>query len=178
MLSGTIIAQNDTSKSTINPEILAEMNELFASGIPTVPEVEELRIVADSLYQAEQWSEAAMAYIKLADDANVLANLLSAAMQPYFNASIDAKRSFGYKIDEMTYMLQRSNYFKSVRNYAYLYLGKCYEYQGEVELAVLYLYKALNHLSISEISNWGMGARSIANIVELPKEEKGKKSKK
>lgn len=148
----------------------AKIKEL---GVPTVSSVADLKKAADDLWDAQDYTAAADAYATYAKQANWLANLISAGLEPYYEASYDNRKSFSFSMFEKgknyKYNLgeaeKLANSYKSGRNRAMLREGLCYYNMGEFEVALPLLIKALDLIDIKDTDNWQIGMNALYDII-------------
>lgn len=148
----------------------AKIKEL---GIPTVASVAELKKAADDLWNAKDYTGAADAYATYAKQANWLANLITAGLEPFYGASYDNRKSFSfsgfkkganYKYDLGNAETKANNY-KTERNRAMLREGLCYYNLGQYEIALPLLIKALDLIDINDTDNWQIGMNALYDII-------------
>lgn len=163
-------AEEDDNKEDKNSvfDLSEEQDMISELGIPTMSSVFDLSEKADGLWDAEEYKNAADAYATLAEQANWLANILSAGLEPYYSADYDDRKDFSpQKIDisDLVVYETASNTFKSERNRAMLYEGLCYYNIGDYEMALPLLIKALDIIEITDEENWELGMQALYSIV-------------
>lgn len=150
----------------------AKIQEL---GIPTVDSVYDLRKTADALWETEDYVAAADAYATYAKQANWLANLITAGLEPYYGASYDNRKNFSfsgfqkgsnYKHD-LAASERKANNYKNERNRAMLREGLCYYNLNQYEVALPLLIKALDLIDIKDTDNWQIGMNALYDIIGL-----------
>ena len=147
-------------------DVSAEMEKIEKYGVPTVDAVHKLKLQADSLFNAKDWENAAIALDDYARSANWLANLLSQCVEPYYSASYDDKKSTSYfSLKPFIPFENKANSLKRGRNEAYVKMGICQKELGNTKKAVAYLYKGLDLLSVDQREYWVIAKDAIAEIV-------------
>ena len=148
----------------------AKIKEL---GIPTVASVAEQKKAADDLWKAQDYVGAADAYATYAKQANWLANLITAGLEPYYGASYDNRKNFSfsgfkkganYKYD-LADAETKANSYKSERNRAMLREGLCYYNLKQYEVALPLIIKALDLIDIKDTTNWQIGMNALYDII-------------
>lgn len=146
----------------------AEQQKIEELGIPTVAAVSELRSTANKLWEQKDYAAAAPAYAEYAKQANWLANIISAGLEPFYGAAYDDRKNWSPKelsFGTLSAAESKSNSYKSERNRAMLYEGLCYYYLNEYEVALPLLIKALDLIDIKDEKNWGLGMDALYAIV-------------
>ena len=160
-----------TSTSDSTFDLSEQEQKVKELGIPTVSSVAELKKAADDLWKAKDYEAAAETYAVYAKQANWLANIISAALEPFYGASYDDRKSFSissfdksskYKLADCE---SKANSYKSERNRAMLYEGLCYYNLNQYEVALPLLIKALDLIDIAEKTNWRLGMNALYGIV-------------
>ena len=144
-------------------------------GVPTVSSVAELKKKADDLWSAKDYAAAADAYAVYAKQANWLANLITAGLEPFYSASSKKRGDFSFsefkKGENYKYDLgtseSRANSYKSERNRAMLYQGLCYYNLQQYELALPLLIKALDLIEIDQTDYWQLGMNALYDIIGI-----------
>ena len=164
--------ENETTTSVDSTFDLSEQEDKVKElGIPTTKSVAELKKAADDLWSANDYAAAADAYAVYAKQANWLANIISAALEPFYGASYDDRKSFSISSFDKTsnYKLasceSKANSYKAERNRAMLYEGLCYYNLNQYELALPLLIKALDLIDINDTTNWKLGMNALYDIV-------------
>ena len=169
------LAEETDEKTTVDTtfdfsEQEAKIKEL---GVPTVSSVADLKKVADDLWNAKDYIAAADAYATYAKQANWLANLITAGLEPYYGASYDNRKNFSfsgfkkgtnYKHD-LAAAERKANSYKTERNRAMLREGLCYYNLGQYEIALPLLIKALDLIDIEDTDNWQIGMNALYDII-------------
>ena len=147
-------------------DVSSELERIEKYGVPTVEVVENLKINADSLYNAKDWQNAIEALENHATNANWLANLLSQCVEPYYSASYDDKKNISYfSLKPYIPFENKANALKRERNVSYVKIGICYKNLGNNKKAIAYLYKGLDLLSVEQTEYWIIAKNAIAEIV-------------
>ena len=145
-----------------------EQQKISELGIPTVSSVAQLKAEADALWEKKDYQNAAPAYAYYAKQANWLANLITAGLEPYYSASSSKKKDWDppYQfIGTLASAESMSNEYKKERNRAMLYEGMCYYYMNNYEIALPKLIKALDVIEVTEITYWKLGMEALFSIV-------------
>ena len=168
MISAAAFAQTNDNKPAPEDILLsldAEKSYVEAYGVPTVGMVEELRIGAEELFAQEEWEKAIPAFIELANKANWLANLLSQCVDPYYHAPYDDRKSASFTVlNKYTPYEKASNNYKKLRDHAFVRVGLCFKNLNKPNDAVMYLYKALDHMSMKASLDWETASSAIAEL--------------
>lgn len=167
MTSLAATAEGTTDEFDISEDV-AKVNEL---GIPTVSSVAELKNTADSLWNAGDYQAAAEAYSIYAKNANWLANLISASVEPFYGGSNKEQENFFYKnsdafVDTIVGAESAANSYKAERNRAWSYEALCYYNLGDYATAVPLLTKALDLIEIEQTEYWELCINALYDIVE------------
>ena len=149
-------------------DLSEEQQRIEELGIPTVSSVATMKAEADELWNNKDYEAAAIAYSEYAEQANWLANIISAGLEPYYSASYDDRDN--WYPDELSFTAlataeTTSNSYKSERNRAMLYEGLCYYYLNDYESALPLLINALELIEIEDEENWGLGMEALYSIV-------------
>lgn len=160
-------AQTKNAKMENDPlDLSRELEKIAEYGVPTVQLVEQMKIKADNLYQAQSWSDAIVAYEEYAKKANWLANILSQCVEPYYSASYDDKKNIPFVfIKKYIPYETASNNYKNSRNQAYVRIGLCYKHLGNNDKAVAYLYKGLDLVNLDAQNDWIEAVTALSEIV-------------
>lgn len=146
----------------------AEQAKIEELGIPTVSSVAAMKSEADALWNSKDYEAAAVAFSKYAKNANWLANIITAGLEPFYGASYDKRKDWTPKqlsYRELGNAESKSNSYKSERNRAMLYEGLCYFYMNDYETALPLLIKALDLIDIEDETNWELGMDALYSIV-------------
>ena len=147
-------------------DVSSELERIEKYGVPTVEVVENLKIKADSLYNAKDWQNAIEALENYATNANWLANLLSQCVEPYYSANYDDKKNISYfSLKPYIPFENKANDLKRERNVSYVKIGICYKNLRNNKKAIAYLYKGLDLLSVEQTEYWIIAKNAIAEIV-------------
>ena len=173
ILIGCIIsacAEEETPTTTDNTfDLSSEQQKIAELGIPTVSSVATLKSNADALWEAKDYSNAAVAYANYAEQVNWLANIISGGLEPYYGASYDDKESFSVWSFGGDYSLisaeSTANSYKGERNRAMVYEGLCFYNMNDYESALPLLLKALDLIEISDTTNWQLAMNALYSIV-------------
>jgi len=151
-----------------NPfDISASQKEIDEYGVPTVSFVEQMGKKCDELYDKGMWKEAASAYELYAKNANWLANLIAAGLDPYYSASYDHKKGFPQsELMQLIKYEKKANYFKYERNKAILRQGICYFKLADNKTALPLIVKALDLIQIDDKEQWTEARNVLYQIVQ------------
>lgn len=138
-------------------------------GIPTVTSVGELKNLADNLWNGGDYEGAAQVYSKYSEQANWLANIISANLEPYYSADYDTKKYWnlygGIDLDSLTPLETTANEYKSERNRAMVYEGLCYYNMKDYGKALPLLLKALDILEADQGALWKTAIKTVCTMV-------------
>lgn len=167
---GSTFAQEDPFDLTATQQQVEEL------GIPTASKVESLGEEATSLFEAEKCEEALPKLEAYARQANFLANIISAGIEPYYDASYDDKKTLGgiyASVLDLAAFETMSNDYKKKRNQAMVMQGICLQKIGREKEAISHLMKALNLIDINSLGVWIQAKNALYELVEaeLPDEE-------
>ena len=156
------LAEEDAFDMTADQETVAEL------GIPTVSTVAALKTEADALWTAKDYAGAATAYATYAKQANWLANLISAGLDPFYTASSSDRKGWSpsqLSWNDLTGPENSANDYKSERNRAILRQGLCYYNLGDYENALPLLLKALDLIELDQESYWKEAMAALYAII-------------
>lgn len=156
------LAEEDAFDMTADQETVAEL------GIPTVSTVAALKAEADKLWAAQDYSAAAAAYATYAKQANWLANLISAGLDPFYTASSSDRKGWSPSVlswNDLTGPENSANDYKAERNRAILQHGLCYYNLGDYENALPLLLKALDLIELDQESYWKDAMAALYAII-------------
>ncbi|MBQ4581241.1 MAG: hypothetical protein IJA83_11345 [Clostridia bacterium] len=154
-------------------DISADTQQVEELGIPTVELVQKLKVDADNLWNAKDYKKAAKAYAEYAKKVNWLANLVSAGLDPYYNATSSERKDYYPSDTEMrTSALvkyeRKANEYKRERNRAIMREGLCYYNMNDYETALPLLLKALDLFDLNdEVENWKTTMNALYDIVGI-----------
>ena len=166
MLSVTTVLAEDAFDTSADTKQVEEL------GVPTLASVQKLKSEADALWNQKKYSDAAAAYAIYAKQVNWLANLVSAGLDPYYNASSSDRK--GYYPSDTTMRTSalakhedKANRYKIERNRAIMREGLCYYYLKDYESALPLLLKALDLFSLddNEVANWKTTMTALYDII-------------
>ena len=146
----------------------SEQQKIEELGILTTASVDELKKNADALWTAKDYKSAAEAYAVYAKQANWIANIISAGLEPFYGASYDNRKDFYPKVlnfSDLSSAESKANEYKGERNRAMLYEGLCYYNINEYETALPLIIKALELIDIKDEENWKLGMETLYSIV-------------
>ena len=92
--AAAFFAEEPAKKEPDPFDITALQKRMEEVGIPTPATVQQLEAKATGLATESKWQEAADAYGALAKNANWLANLIHAGIEPFYNASYDDRKYY------------------------------------------------------------------------------------
>lgn len=150
-------------------DVSADTSKVEELGIPTPSSVNTLRADADNLWRTEDYEKAAPAYALYAKNANWLANLISAGLDPFYDGTKDEKSTL-YRDKEAFYKKlvsgeKKSNSYKTERNRAMAYEALCYYKLGDYTTAVPLLTKALDLIEIDQVEYWELCMDALYDII-------------
>lgn len=135
-------------------------------GIPTPTTVQQLEAKATALAKESKWQEAAEAYDALAKNANWLANLIRAGIEPYYNASYDERKSYNIK-DSDVKREEQSNDYKNKRNQAMVAQAECFIRLNDTKRAMPILIRALELINIKDSELWARARKDLYSIIQI-----------
>ena len=165
------VAEETTKSSDATFDLSSEQQKIAELGIPTVSSVGELKKNAEELWKAKDYKNAAEAYAIYAKQANWLANIITAGLDPFYGASSSARKSFSiseFNKDSKYNLInaeKKANEYKRERNRAMLYEGLCYYHLNDYETGLPLLIKALDLIDIEDTVNWKLGMEALYSIV-------------
>ena len=150
LCAGLACAQEASAEA--DPFDLSEAQRLVEEyGVPKQGRVDVLGTQAEELFSQGNWAEALRALEESARQANWLANLIVAGLEPYYGASYDDKKGFSSsKIMELATFETLANKYKEKRNHAMVMQAECHVKLGDTESAVSYYYRALDLIGIDD----------------------------
>lgn len=151
-------------------DISSQQQKVEELGIPTLNSVEKMKQNADALWNVGNYPEAAVAYNNYASNANWIANIISAGLEPFYHADYDARKSWNFYHKEMTMDAlapyeQIANRYKSERNRAMVLEGLCYYNMGEYTRAMPLLLKVLDILEETQETEWKLAMKALYSMV-------------
>ena len=120
------------------------------------------------MWAAKKYTNAAPAYARYAKQANWLANIIAAGLEPFYSASSSKTKNWYPKVLSYTTLSaaeSKSNAYKGERNRAMLYEGLCYYYLNDYETALPLLIKALDLIELNDETNWKLGMEALYSII-------------
>jgi len=162
----TLIAQE--TKPSDPFDLTATETKMKELGIPTVSLVDEFEQNAKDLFTAGKWREAATALHEYAKQANWLANLISAGLEPYYNASYDDRKFLSYsQLNSLGSFEEKANEYKRKRNRAMVMQVECMVKLGDKEKAVALLVKALDLINVKNDLWWTRARKQFYSLIGL-----------
>ena len=156
-------------KIEVDPfDISASKTEVKKLGIPTKPKVDALEQKAKDLFQNKKYKAAIPVLEDYAKQANFLANLISANLDPYYTADYDKRKKCpSSKIVPLIPLERLANEYKKKRNIAFAMKGECLVKLGNKKDAIPVLLKALDLLSLDEDAWWKRTRANLLGIIEV-----------
>ena len=151
-------------------DLTATQKQVDELGIPTASKVETLGQEATTLFEAEKCEEALPELAAYARQANFLANIISAGIEPYYDASYDDKKTLGgiyASVLNLASFEKMSNDYKKKRNQAMVMQGVCLQKLGREKEAISHLMKALNLIDLNSLTVWRQAKDALYAIVEV-----------
>ena len=149
-------------------DLSSSTQQLTELGIPTITSIDTLKANADTLWDNQNYTDAAAAYAKYAKQVNWFANISSSGLEPYYGASYDDRKDFSptqFSVYDLSSYENASNSYKTERNRAILYEGLCYYHLGDYTSALPLLIKALDLIDIQDEVNWKVGMEALYAII-------------
>ncbi|MEL7169730.1 MAG: hypothetical protein AAGN64_10335 [Bacteroidota bacterium] len=120
----------------------------------TTTTVEQLRTTAMAAYEAD-CASSLVDMENYASAANSLANIISVALDPYYDASSRARDRVGRRLlNQLVEYERTSNDYRRQRNEAHIMIAECQARNGMNDEAIASYAKALNNLSAEEAELW------------------------
>ena len=146
------------------------MEKIDEIGVPTVESVANLETIANELYNANKWEDAAEALNNFSKNANWLANLIKSGLDPYYGASYDDRKEYPYKkIKPLIEYESLTNEYIRKRNQAIIMEAECYEKLGDNKKAVALYRKGLELVNINNEVWWEKARLGLYNLIGLAK---------
>lgn len=135
-------------------------------GIPTMASVREIADQAQAAFANGQHEEAIPLLREWAKKANWLANMISAGLEPFYNASYDAQKSFSLsRITVLGVYEGIANELKTQRNHAFVLEAECHVALQHPNDAVSLYMKALDLLDVKDWDWWLRAANGLYSII-------------
>lgn len=138
-------------------------------GVPTMSSVKAIKDQANAAFESGQHEAAIPLLQEWARKANWLANIISAGLEPFYNASYDKTKNF--PLNRMTMLLVNetsANSLKRDRNHAMIMEAECLVALGRQDEAVSLYMKALDLVNVDDWEWWVRAANGLYAIVEVP----------
>ena len=167
-ISGVGIAQTqDKSKQT--PFDLSADDKINKDiGITTKEEVDQLGTKAFAIYDAGKYQEAIPALEEYAKKSNWLANLIAKGVQPYYNASYDARKRINpADLEPLVAFEKKANGYKRNRNHAWVMQADCYYKMGDKLRAAELATRALNLIEVEDIEWWAKARNILYSVIGI-----------
>lgn len=143
--------------------------EISDLGVPTTKDVEDAATKAQQLFESGNYEEALPALEEWARKANWLANIISGALEPFYSASYDARKSFPWsRLNLLTSYERTANRLKSDRNHAMVMQAECLVKLGRTTQAVGIYLKALDLIDIGDWDWWVRALNGLYSIIGVP----------
>lgn len=165
-LSSSLAQQTD---ALANPTDISGYADLIKQGqLPTPKTVEAAKTRATALFDAKNCSEAMPALDNWATQANWLANLLKAGLEPYYNAaSSDRKTVSGAFLSELAAFEGKSNLYKRERNLANVMKAECMVLNNQKVEAAALLARTLDYIDIEDRTLWDRARKDLFALIEI-----------
>ncbi len=166
-LAISLNAQEQEKKQQADPlDISVELEKIEKLGVPTLSLVDDMKAKADNLYDNQQWEEAYVAYDEYAKKANLLANIISQFVEPYYSASYDDRKATSLKrLSQLTLYEKKANEYKRERNVAYVKMGLCKKNLGDTKTSAALLLRALDLIDIAQTEYWDKATEALSEII-------------
>jgi len=133
-------------------------------GLPTVEGVAALEKDAGELFSRQECAKAVAALDRFARQANWLANLISAGLQPFYSASYDARKNFS-QVSQLAPYETLANKYKEKRDRAVVMEAECLLQLGQKERGVGMLFKSLELISMSDSVWWARARKDLYDVI-------------
>ena len=146
-------------------DITESISKVDDLGVITKSEVDSLEVEAKVLFNAGDFKEAIPVLIEFSNKANLLANLISASIDPYYRASYDEKQKCFFSKYRPEETLAKE--YKEKRNIALAMQGECLLKTGDKKGAIIVLLKALYLIDINNEIWWDRTQNNLFSIIEV-----------
>ncbi len=161
-----IAQQTQNPSKTTDPfDLTGAREKLGKLGIPTQSSVAELESKAKALVAANDCRNAVPALETFARQANTLANLISAGLQPFYGASYDHRRKTN--VGPLVKYESLSNDYKAKRNRAIVLQAECTAKLGQRDQAATLFIHALNLLSVDDTEWWARARTGLYEFIDV-----------
>ncbi len=150
VLGLTYSAAAQTKPSDDPFDTSAAQKKIAELGVPTTASVADLEKQAGDLFTQRDCGKAIPALERFARQANWLANLVAAGVQPFYSASYDSRKNFGTGVSELVPYERMANEYKSKRDRAMVMQAECVISLGQKDRAVSLLVRSLDLISIDD----------------------------
>lgn len=152
-----------------NPLDISKYKDISsASSLPTPASVTTLKTNAQALVTADKCADALPVLEAWAQQANWMANLVTAGLQPFYSSSANDRRSLDLKAyDVLTPMERMSNEYKDERNLASVMRAECLvKLNRPGEAAAVYA-RALDLISLTNRPMWLRATNGLYRLIGL-----------
>ena len=163
----TAFSADEPAKKEPDPfDVTALQKRMDEVGVPTPTTVQQLEAKATALAKDSKWQEAADAYSALAKNANWLANLIHAGIEPFYNASYDDRKSYSIKDSDLK-LEKQSNEYKNMRNQATVAQAECYIRLNDIKRAMPILVRSLELINVKDAELWARARKDLYSIIQV-----------
>lgn len=163
-LSGFTAAQSSVFD---DDAILAELQDLFSDGYPTVTAVRVLKDEALSRFDSGDCPAALPALEEWAEQSNVLANLYQMSIEPFYSTPSSSRQVGSGALDALVPLEDAANALKLDRNLAWIMMAECHVQLGDNSAALAYFSSALDLLQARNNQNalWERARTGLLAII-------------
>jgi hypothetical protein len=135
-------------------------------GVPTVEAVSALRIKATDLFEKGDCNAAVPALIAYRTSTNWIANLISAGLEPFYDASFEKRKQFRH-VGDLVQFEEKSNFYKSERDRTGVLIAECYVKLNQIQEAAAMYLAVLNSINIDDWEWWSRARNGLYAILKL-----------
>ena len=146
-------------------DLSSSREKLGKLGIPTQSAVSDLESKAKALVAANDCRNAIPALETCARQANTLANLISAGLQPFYGAGYDDRRKAN--VGPLAKYESLANDYKAKRNRAIVLQAECTAKLGQRDQAATLFINALNLLSVDDTEWWDRTRAGLYGFIDV-----------
>lgn len=126
--------------------------------LPTVDQVKEIKEKANAAFNDDDCDSAIPLLQDWSSQANILSNLLSKTVRPFYRANRDKTDSYisrnRQEFNKLVKVEDEANRLNSERNFAWVLEAECLKKQGHTDEAVTAAYRALEFIEIDDVISW------------------------
>ena len=146
-------------------DLSSSREKLGKLGIATPSVISGLESKAKTLVAANDCRNAIPALETFARQANTLANLITAGLQPFYGASDDDRRRAS--VGELAKYESLANDYKAKRDHAVVLQAECAAKLGQRDQAATLFINALNLLSVDDTEWWDRARAGLYGLIDV-----------